>query len=127
MNSTAIRPPAASRPAAQRASIAVAVGVVTAVLGLVNSWYVSFWTDEAATISASGRSLSELWRMTDTIDVVHAAYYAVMHLWTSVFGSSPFALRLPSALAMGVAAGGVAGRGDRGGGARVRVELARLA
>jgi mannosyltransferase len=111
--------PASGRP--ERLVIAVALGVLTAVLGLVNSWYVSLWTDEAATISGSGRSLGELWRMTDTIDVVHAAYYAGMHLWTSVFGISPVALRLPSALAMGVAAAGVSVLGARLGGTRLAV------
>ncbi|WP_111767816.1 glycosyltransferase family 39 protein [Nakamurella deserti] len=121
MNRTATADPAVRRPAPRRAAIAVGVGVLTTLLGLVDSWYVSFWTDEAATISGSGRSLSELWRMTGTIDVVHAAYYAVMHVWTSAFGISPFALRLPSALAMGVAAAGVAVLGFRWGGARLAV------
>lgn len=111
--------PVSNRP--RTAGLATAVGVLTALLGMVGSWHVSFWTDEAATISGASRSLADLWRMTDTIDVVHASYYAMMHLWTSVFGISPFALRLPSALAMGLAAAGVCVLGARWGGPRLAV------
>lgn len=84
--------------------ILVGIGLVAAGITLVGSWHVSLWTDESATISASRRSLGELWRMVHTIDAVHGCYYALMHVWTSLFGFSPFAVRLPSALAVGATA-----------------------
>ena len=81
----------------------VAVGVGAAAVSMIGSGYVSLWTDEAATISAASRSMSDLFRMLGNIDVVHGAYYAFMHFWIAVFGSGPFSLRLPSALAVGAA------------------------
>ena len=96
--------------------LAVAIGLAGFVVSVIGSWHVSLWTDEAATISAASRSLGDLWRMMGTIDVVHGTYYAVMHIWTSVFGVTPFALRLPSAIAVGVGAAGVYVLGNRLGG-----------
>jgi mannosyltransferase len=62
---------------------------------------------------ASTRSWPDLVRLSAYVDAVVAPYYAVMHLWTELFGSSPFALRLPSALAMAAAAGVTAVLGGR--------------
>lgn len=84
--------------------VLVVIGLVAAGITLVGSWHVSLWADESATISASRRSLGELLRMVHTIDAVHGCYYAFMHVWTSLFGFSPFAVRLPSALAVGATA-----------------------
>lgn len=88
-------------------AVPAAIGLFAAALSVIGSWHVSLWTDEAATITSARRTLPELWRMLHTIDAVHGLYYAAMHAWVSVVGSSPFALRLPSALAAGVAAAGV--------------------
>jgi mannosyltransferase len=85
----------------------VVVGVVGVLVSLVGASTVSLWTDEAATVSAATRSLPELWALVQRIDAVHAAYYLVVHAWTGIAGISPFALRLPSALAVGVAVVGV--------------------
>jgi mannosyltransferase len=102
---------AADRPdageALRRIGVPVGLGIVAMLVTLVGSWHVSLWTDEAATVSASGRSLAELWTMAGTIDAVHSVYYAAMHVWTQLFGTSPLSLRLPSALAVGVATVGV--------------------
>lgn len=68
---------------------------------------VSLWTDEAVTISAAQRSMGELWALVQRIDAVHALYYAFMSAWVDISGASPFALRLPSALAAGATAVGV--------------------
>ncbi|GEK21317.1 glycosyltransferase family 39 protein [Cellulomonas xylanilytica] len=87
-----------------RASLA---GVVAAVVVALGSWTPSLWTDEAATISASTRSLPELWRMVQTIDAVHGTYYLLMHGWIAVAGQSELALRAPSAVAIGLATAGV--------------------
>ena len=90
--------------AGRRAALA---GVVATVLVAVGSWIPSLWTDEAATISAATRSLSELWRMVHTIDAVHGTYYLLMHAWIAVAGQSELALRAPSAVAVGFGTAGV--------------------
>lgn len=100
---------------------AALAGAITTVLALVASWHPSLWTDEAATISASGRSLPELWRMLGELDLVHGFYYLIMHFWTSAFGIGEFALRLPSALFIGVAGACVSLIGLRLGGAALAI------
>ena len=67
----------------------------------------SLWFDEAATISASTRSVPELWRLLHNIDAVHGLYYLVMHGWFAIFPATEFWSRLSSCLAVGIAAAGV--------------------
>lgn len=67
----------------------------------------SLWFDEAATISASTRSLPELWQLLPNIDAVHGLYYLVMHGWFTIFPATEFFSRLSSCLAVGAAAAGV--------------------
>ncbi len=67
----------------------------------------SLWFDEAATISASTRSVPQLWGLLHNIDAVHGLYYLVMHGWFAVFPVTEFWSRLSSCLAIGVAAAGV--------------------
>ncbi|OBF65851.1 hypothetical protein A5753_00705 [Mycobacterium sp. 852002-51971_SCH5477799-a] len=68
----------------------------------------SLWFDEGATISAAAsRTLPELWRLLGHIDAVHGAYYLLMHGWFAIFPPTEFWSRVPSALAVGVAAAGV--------------------
>ncbi len=93
--------------------VTAAIGIVAAIIALIGSWHVSLWTDEAATISAARRSLPELLRLVQNIDAVHAAHYIGMHFWIEMFGQSPFSLRLPSALMIGLAAAGVYQLGTR--------------
>ncbi|WP_104165864.1 glycosyltransferase family 39 protein [Arthrobacter sp. SX1312] len=73
----------------------------------------SFWVDEAATISAIDRSLPDLFRMLGNIDAVHGFYYLLVRGWAALFGLSEFALRSPSLIAIGVAAGLVVAIGRR--------------
>ncbi|WP_240506251.1 hypothetical protein [Thermoactinospora rubra] len=68
--------------------------------------------DELATLSAARRSLPELWTLAQHIDGHFLPYYAFMHLWASL-GTSEVWLRLPSAVAIGVAAGLLADLGRR--------------
>lgn len=82
---------------------AVLVGAVGAGIGSALTWVPPIWLDEAATILSSTRSFESLGRMIQSIDLVHATYYALMHLWFDVVGVSSFTLRLPSALAIGAA------------------------
>ncbi|SBS75328.1 conserved membrane hypothetical protein [uncultured Mycobacterium sp.] len=67
----------------------------------------SLWFDEAATISASTRSVPDLWRMLGNIDAVHGLYYFVMHGWFTVFPATEFWSRLSSSFVVGLAAAGV--------------------
>lgn len=76
-------------------------------VALIGSWWVSIWTDEAVTVIVAQRSLDEILALIQRIDAVHATYYVLMSGWTDLFGISPFALRLPSALAAGGIAWGV--------------------
>lgn len=97
-----------ARSAARRAwTVPTAIGLLAALLSVIGSWHVSLWTDEAATITSARRTLPQLWRMVHTIDAVHGLYDAGMHGWVAAVGAAPSALRLPSALAAGVAAAGV--------------------
>jgi mannosyltransferase len=67
----------------------------------------SLWFDEAATISASTRSVPELWQLVHNIDAVHGLYYLVMHGWFTIVPATEFWSRLSSCLAVGAAAAGV--------------------
>ncbi|MEZ0490670.1 glycosyltransferase family 39 protein [Kineococcus sp. TBRC 1896] len=83
------------------------VGLASTLVVLLGAWRPSLWTDEAATLSAAQRSPAQLWRMLQHLDAVHGLYYAAMHVWTGLAGTSPLALRLPSAVAVGLGAVGV--------------------
>lgn len=99
-------PPAArsARDVWRRGLPGAVVFATATILALLFAPSVSIWTDEAVTISAATRSFDELWALLQRIDAVHALYYAGMALWTDVFGVSPLALRVPSALAAGACA-----------------------
>jgi len=100
------------RPAAAYLTWA-APAVVTAALGLFEIGGPQLWRDELATWSAASRTLPQLWAMLHTIDAVLGPYYFGMHLWMAVFGDSATAMRLPSLIAMTIAAGVVALIGRR--------------
>ena len=73
----------------------------------------SVWRDEAATWQVAERSTAEICRMLTNVDVVHGCYYLLMHGLFACFGASTTTLRLPSVLAMAVAAACVAAVGHR--------------
>jgi mannosyltransferase len=83
------------------------VAVFAAAVSATGAGRPSLWFDEAATISASTRSVPELWRLIHHIDAVHGLYYLLMHGWFTVFPATEFWSRLSSCLAIGVAAAGV--------------------
>lgn len=103
--------------AAGAVAVAAAVAVVrrlplwsvpmvwTLVLGL---WGLSrqhtVWRDEAATWQVARRSAADIWHLLGQADVVHGFYYLLMHGLFSCFGPGTTTLRLPSVLAMAVAA-----------------------
>lgn len=109
---TRAEPLAAVRPW----TIALAFGLVAAVVCAAGSWIPSLWGDEAATLLSAKRPLDSLARMVAHVDAVHGVYYLGMHGWIRIAGETAFALRLPSALAVGAAvAGGTLLAGRRGG------------
>ncbi|SDT53534.1 mannosyltransferase [Pseudarthrobacter equi] len=83
-----------------------ALGLLAFCVAFVGMWIPSFWDDEIATISAARRSPGELLLLLQSVDAVHGLYYLFMHFWTSVFGFSEIAMRIPSALAVGLACAG---------------------
>jgi mannosyltransferase len=92
---------------------AASVGMFAFLISIAGAGRPSFWEDEAATISASTRSLSQLWNLLTTVDAVHGLYYLFMHGWFAVFPATEFWSRVPSAMAIGIAAGGVVTLGRR--------------
>lgn len=90
-----------------RASLPWLIGAAGAVVGFTGSWIPSYWGDEAASVMSAERSWSGLAGMLGTIDAVHGVYYAMLHLWVGVFGSTELATRLPSAIAVGLMVAGI--------------------
>jgi mannosyltransferase len=82
---------------------AILVGLLGLLISLAGIGIPSVWYDEVATVISTTRSWPELLRMLGTVDAVHGLYYAVIHLIFDVFGYSPVALRVPSAIAVGIA------------------------
>lgn len=83
------------------------LGLVAFTLSMLGSWIPSLWGDEAASIMSAERSWASLFRALGNVDSVHGTYYVFLHLWIDVFGASAFSVRLPSAIAVGVAAAGI--------------------
>jgi len=90
------------------AAVAAVPAALAAVVTTTEIGRPELWRDELATWSAASRTLPQLWRMLHHTDAVLGPYYLVVHLWIGVFGDSATALRLPSALAITVAAAVVA-------------------
>jgi len=73
----------------------------------------SYWRDEGATLAAVQRPFPQLVRMLGHVDAVHGAYYMIMWPLVRVAGTGEIVTRLPSAVAVAVAAGLVAALGRR--------------
>ncbi|MGZ2360676.1 hypothetical protein LRE75_29020 [Streptomyces sp. 372A] len=73
----------------------------------------SLWRDEAATWQVALRSAAEIRLMLGHVDAVHGLYYLLMHGLFDWFGPTTTTLRLPSVLAMAVAAACVTAIGER--------------
>ncbi|MFE9954295.1 glycosyltransferase family 39 protein [Micromonospora sp. NPDC005299] len=93
-------------------------GLLTLVVTGAGIGHAQPWRDELATWSAASRPVPDLARLAGTIDAATGPYYLLMHGWTALAGTSPTALRLPSALAMAGAAALTARLGARLLGAR---------
>ncbi|MEW2129010.1 hypothetical protein AB0898_01065 [Streptomyces sp. NPDC005435] len=73
----------------------------------------SLWRDEAATWQVALRDTADIWHMLGQVDAVHGLYYLLMHALFTCFGPGTTTLRLPSVLAMAVAAACVTAIGAR--------------
>ncbi|MER5532519.1 glycosyltransferase family 39 protein [Streptomyces mirabilis] len=91
-----------------KAFVAIVPMTVTFTLGL---WGIhrqnSMWGDESVTYQLAHRDLTQIWRTVQHVDLVHAFYYTIMHEIYGLVGGGLLTLRLPSVLAMSVAAAGV--------------------
>ncbi len=80
--------------------------LLTLVMGL---WGIrrqgSMWRDESVTYQVAHRTPAEIRDLLDAADAVHGLYYFLMHGLFAVWDGGLIALRLPSVLAMAVAAG----------------------
>ncbi len=73
----------------------------------VTGWRIdgaSYWRDESATLVAVGRPFGNLIQLLGHVDAVHGAYYLLMWPLVQLAGTSEIVTRLPSALALAVAA-----------------------
>ena len=77
---------------------------LTALLGSLGLAWPGLWTDELATWGMAGTPWPRFWPVLRWVDAVLAPYYVLMHVWSSVAGTSDVALRLPSVAAMAGAA-----------------------
>ena len=78
---------------------------VSAVVGGYGIGGPSLWRDEAYTKDAIGRPAGQIFALLRHQDVVHGAYYLLMHVITGVTGTSATALRFPSLCAMVIVTG----------------------
>jgi len=86
-----------------RLAPALLLGGLAGGVGSVHLGVAGAWRDEAATRAAATRSLADLWRLVQTVDIVHALYYAMVHGWIALAGDSYLALRALSVLGVAVA------------------------
>ncbi|MFB1042083.1 hypothetical protein [Streptomyces chrestomyceticus] len=94
-----------------------------AIVGLgVGMWGItgpSAWTDEIVTMDVARRSGAQLVELLGNVDAVHGLHYVVIHLVGRVAGVSAFTVRLPSAVAVAIAAAGLSWLGRLLGGVRL--------
>ena len=112
---TAVR---ASVPLPYRAALFGLAGVVVAAWG---SWVPSLWGDEVTSLMSAERPLPSLFTMLRHVDAVHGTYYFGLHWWVAVFGPSPFSIRFPSAIAVGLTVAAVVVVATKLGSARLGV------
>ena len=93
--------------ARRTALAATATGGVAVAVSLIGSGTPSLWGDEAASVLSAERSVPSLIDMVQHVDAVHGLYYLGLHVWILLAGSSPFAVRAPSAVAVGLCVAGI--------------------
>ena len=120
MTTPLLRAPVAGRLAPRRrlgahrgVVAAIGLGILAVAVSASGSGTASLWGDEAASLLSAQRPLGSLLMMVQHVDAVHGLYYLALHVWIGVAGTSPFALRFPSAVAIGLAVAGVVLLGQR--------------
>jgi mannosyltransferase len=108
-----------ARHTIRSAAAPLSIGALALLVALLAIGTPSLWYDEVATVTSATRSWNQLGDMIGTVDAVHALYYALMHVVFDVFGYSPVSLRVPSAIATGIAAGLTVVLGRQVGGPRL--------
>ena len=93
----------AGRSLAERLLIPAVPGILGLITGVYHLGVPPLWRDEAATKAIASRSVGQILATMPHDDVVHGAYYLVVHVFIRLFGSSNAVLRLPSAIAAAVA------------------------
>lgn len=73
--------------------------MIAAVLGLWRIDGPSYWADEGVSVSIASRPLADLPTILTHMDLVHGLYYVLLHLVSSLAGTSELAMRFPSVLA----------------------------
>ncbi|MFJ3491015.1 glycosyltransferase family 39 protein [Leifsonia aquatica] len=109
---TGAAPLAAVRPW----TIAIAFGLVATAVSATGSWIPSLWGDEAASVMSAQRPVGSLLNMLLHVDAVHGFYYLGLHGWIRLVGESAFAIRFPSAVAIGFAVAAITLLAGRRGG-----------
>ncbi|HWH26789.1 MAG TPA: glycosyltransferase family 39 protein [Pseudolysinimonas sp.] len=99
----------------------VALGVLATGIALIGAGTPSYWGDEAASVTSALRPLPSLFAELAHVDAVHGLYYLFLHVWVGLVGTSEFAVRAPSAVAMGFAVAGTGVLGSRLLGRRVGI------
>jgi mannosyltransferase len=94
-------------PARRRPWEMLVPAVVSLGIGLLCVRAPGPWRDDAATMSAASRSLSEMAVFLGHLDLVHGLHYLIVHVTLQLFGVNEFAARLPSVIAGMFAAAGV--------------------
>ncbi len=87
--------------------------LVTLVTVLIGHERRALWRDEYATWWAASLDNHQLQLLLSKVDAVFAPFYVFTRAWVALFGDGLTSLRLPSALAMAVAAGLVGALGRR--------------
>src|SRR5207342_2853480 len=90
-------------------------GVVlfTLALCLIRLGAQPIWYDEQVTLDTASLPWSGIWHAARDTEAPHLAYYALLKPWLAAFGTSDWALRLPSAIFAALAAGMTALLGRR--------------
>lgn len=86
---------------------ATAAGSAAIAVSMIGSATPSLWGDEAASVLSAERPIPSLLAMVQRVDAVHGLYYLGLHFWIQLAGASPFAVRAPSAVAIGVCVAGI--------------------
>lgn len=98
-------PPAAITPARHSGWLALLPALAAFLVGHHGAAERQMWNNEYATWHAAVLGTEDLRHLLSNTDLVHVAYLMVVRGWIQVAGDDPLAMRLPSLLAMTVAAG----------------------